>query len=71
MTYNGLINLLTLNSPRPIDTIEVFNMLGQRIIGVDSQNTIQNIDMSNVQSGAYIVMVSIGDQTKAIRVIKQ
>jgi hypothetical protein len=46
-------------------------MLGQRIIAVDSQNTIQNIDMSNVQAGAYIVKVSIGDQTKAIRVIKE
>lgn len=68
---NPVKDVLTLDSPRPIDNVEIFNMLGQRIIAVDSQNTIQNIDMSNVQAGAYIVKVSIGDQTKAIRVIKE
>ncbi|WP_299335587.1 T9SS type A sorting domain-containing protein [uncultured Psychroserpens sp.] len=68
---NPVKDVLTLDSPRAIDSVEIFNMLGQRIIAVDSQNTIQNIDMSNIQSGAYIVKVSIGDQTKAIRVIKE
>ncbi|MCK8481120.1 T9SS type A sorting domain-containing protein [Psychroserpens algicola] len=68
---NPVKDVLTLNSPRAIDNVEVFNVLGQRIIAIDSQNTIQNIDMSNVQSGAYLVKVSIGNQTKTIRVLKQ
>ncbi|WP_298903936.1 T9SS type A sorting domain-containing protein [uncultured Psychroserpens sp.] len=68
---NPVKDVLTLDSPKTIDKIEVFNVLGQRIIAIDSQNTIQNIDMSNLQSGAYIVKVSIETQTKAIRVLKE
>lgn len=68
---NPVKDVLTLESPRSIDKIEVFNVLGQRIVAIDSQNTIQNIDMSNVQAGAYFVKVSIGDQIKTIRVIKE
>ncbi|WP_298899029.1 T9SS type A sorting domain-containing protein [uncultured Psychroserpens sp.] len=69
---NPVKDVLALDSPnRAIDKIEVFNVLGQRIIAIDSQNTIQNIDMSNLQSGAYIVKVSIESQTKAIRVLKE
>nr|WP_321236558.1 T9SS type A sorting domain-containing protein [uncultured Psychroserpens sp.] len=68
---NPVKDVLTLESPRAIDSIEVFNVLGQRIMAIDSQNTIQNIDISNVQSGAYFVKVSIGNQTKTIRVLKE
>ncbi|MEM5566441.1 T9SS type A sorting domain-containing protein [Psychroserpens sp. AS72] len=76
-TFNGFTyypnpvkDVLTLESPNTIDKIEVFNILGQRIVAIDSQNTIQNIDMSNVQAGAYFVKVSIGNQIKTLRVIK-
>ncbi|WP_040279980.1 T9SS type A sorting domain-containing protein [Psychroserpens damuponensis] len=62
---------LTLESPNTIDSIEVFNILGQRIVAIDSGNTIQNIDMSEVQAGAYFVKVSIGNQIKTLRIIKE
>ncbi|MDG5491715.1 T9SS type A sorting domain-containing protein [Psychroserpens sp. SPM9] len=68
---NPIKDVLTLESARTIDKIEVFNVLGQRIVAIDSQNTIQNIDMSNVQAGAYFVKVSIENQIKTIRVIKE
>ncbi len=68
---NPVKDVLLLESPTAIDSIEVFNVLGQPIIAIDSQNTIQNIDMSNVQSGVYLVKVFIGNQTKTIRVLKE
>ena len=68
---NPIKDVLTLESPNAIDKIEVFNILGQRIVAIDSQNTIQNIDMYNVQVGAYFVKGSIGNQIKIIRVIKE
>lgn len=77
-TFNGFTyypnpvkDVLSLESPRAIDSVEVFNVLGQRIVALDSQNTIQNVDMSNLQSGMYLVKVSIGTQTKTIRVLKE
>ena len=67
---NPVKDVLTLESPMTIDSIEILNVLGQRIMTIESQNTTQNIDMSNVQSGAYFVKVSIGNQTKTIRILK-
>jgi hypothetical protein len=77
-TFNGFAyypnpvkDVLTLESPNTIDNVEVFNVLGQRIVAIDNQNTIQNIDLSNEQAGAYFVKVSIGNQIKTLRVIKE
>ncbi|MFD2918061.1 T9SS type A sorting domain-containing protein [Psychroserpens luteus] len=62
---------MTIKSSRAIDKVEVFNVLGQGIICKDGQNTIQNIDISNVQVGVYIIRIYIENQTNTIRVIKQ
>ncbi|MCD2259267.1 FG-GAP-like repeat-containing protein [Psychroserpens luteolus] len=68
---NPVTNLLKLESTEVIDTIEVFTVLGQRIVSIDGQHAIQNIDMSNLQSGTYILKVFIKNQTKVIQVLKQ
>ncbi|MFT5846424.1 MAG: hypothetical protein ACJARX_000111 [Psychroserpens sp.] len=68
---NPVKDVLTLESPMAIYNIEVFNIVGQRIVAAKGGNTIQNIDMSNVQAGAYFVKVSIGNQIKILRVIKE
>nr|WP_321224583.1 T9SS type A sorting domain-containing protein [uncultured Psychroserpens sp.] len=68
---NPINDVLTLESQNPIDRIEVFNVLGQRIVVINSANTIQNIDLSSIQTGAYFVKVSIKNQVKTIRVIKE
>ncbi|WP_456440987.1 FG-GAP-like repeat-containing protein [Psychroserpens sp.] len=68
---NPVKDVLTIKFRKPMNSIEVFNFLGQRIVTIDSQNTIQNIDMSNLQVGVYLVKVAIGNQTKTIRVLKE
>ncbi|MEM5566492.1 T9SS type A sorting domain-containing protein [Psychroserpens sp. AS72] len=68
---NPVKDILKIKSSRAIDKVEVFNVLGQGIISIDLQNTIQNIDMSNVQVGVYFIIISIENQTNTIRVIKQ
>ena len=67
---NPIKDVLTLKSPRAIDKVDVFNVLGQRMVSINSQNNVQNIDLSNVQVGVYFVRISIDNQIKTIRVIK-
>lgn len=67
---NPVKGTLNFNTNVSIEKVSVFNMLGQRIINLTETN-IQNIDMSSLQAGAYIVQVSINNQTKTIHVIKE
>ncbi|MEZ4856538.1 MAG: choice-of-anchor J domain-containing protein [Gelidibacter sp.] len=68
---NPVKETLTLNSPKGIDAVTIFNIIGQRIVNINSNATVQNIDMSTLQAGTYIVKVKIDDQTKIIRVVKE
>ena len=67
---NPVKDVLTLNSPIGIDNVSVYNIVGQRIMGINDSN-IQNVDMSALQSGVYLVKVSIDGQTKTLRLVKQ
>ncbi|MFD2543788.1 T9SS type A sorting domain-containing protein [Lacinutrix gracilariae] len=67
---NPVKGTLNFNTNVSIEKVSVFNMLGQRVINLTETN-IQNIDMSSLQVGAYIVQVSINNQTKTIHVIKE
>jgi len=67
---NPVNNTLTLNAQKEISNVAVFNMLGQQVIRT-APNAVSNVvDMSNLQSGAYFVQVTIGQAIETVRVIK-
>ncbi|WP_452221021.1 T9SS type A sorting domain-containing protein [Lacinutrix salivirga] len=67
---NPVNNTLSLQSQKEISNVAVFNMLGQEVLR-NAPNTVNNdVDMSNLQSGAYFVQVTISGTTETIRVIK-
>ena len=54
-----------------ISTVEVFNLVGQRV-GVKVINAAEGqIDMSNLASGTYVVKITSENQVKTFKVIKQ
>ena len=68
---NPVTNVLNLSYSSEIASVEVFNMLGQKVL-VKELNVAQGqIDMSNLNSGNYLVKVTADGQTKTIKVIKQ
>ncbi|WP_040281203.1 T9SS type A sorting domain-containing protein [Psychroserpens damuponensis] len=70
-SYNKDTNNLTLNSSLPLSSIEVFNILGQRVINQSLSQSNEVIGMSNLQDGMYIAKVSVKGQTQTIKIIKQ
>lgn len=68
---NPVKDVLTLKSPISIDNVSVYNIVGQQIININDAKALHNIDMSNFQSGTYIVKVSANNQIKTIRVLKE
>ncbi|WP_162182445.1 T9SS type A sorting domain-containing protein [Lacinutrix jangbogonensis] len=67
---NPVKNTLTLNAQQAITNVAVFNMLGQEVIRTAPNAVSNNVDMSNLQSGAYFVQVTVGTAVETVRVIK-
>ncbi|WP_034058066.1 T9SS type A sorting domain-containing protein [Lacinutrix jangbogonensis] len=67
---NPVKNTLTLNAQQAITNVAVFNMLGQEVIRAVPNAVSNDVDMSNLQSGAYFVQVTVGAVVETVRVIK-
>ena len=68
---NPVKDILTLEYSSDITSVTVFNLLGQQVISRSLNATSTNIDMSQLNAGAYLVSVKMGDVEKTIKVVKQ
>lgn len=69
---NPIENKLMLNSASGnIERIVMFNTLGQEVMQVQPNALASDLDMSTLQTGTYFVQVTIANETKTIRVLKQ
>ena len=68
---NPVKNTLTLNAQNNIDNVLMYNMLGQEVLRATPNAVNSELNMSNLQDGAYFVKVTIANVTKTIKVIKQ
>ena len=68
---NPVENQLNLSAQENIQTVEIFNLLGQSVAKSSPDALNSTMDMSNLNAGVYLVNVTINNQTGAYRVIKQ
>jgi len=67
---NPVNDMLTIKAQASIDSITVYNMLGQAVVRSTPNTTDSTLDMSALQAGAYFVQVSINNTLKTVRVVK-
>ena len=67
---NPVNNILTIKAQASIDSITVYNMLGQAVVTSTPNTNNSTVDMSALQTGAYFVQVSINNTLNTVRVIK-
>jgi len=67
---NPVNNILTIKAQAAIDSITVYNMLGQTVVTSTPNTNNSTVDMSALQTGAYFVQVSINNTLNTVRVIK-
>jgi hypothetical protein len=67
-TFNQTTKILKVEAQNALNTVSVFNILGQEILIQRLNNSIEELDMSKLQSGLYIVKIS--DNTNANKTIK-
>ncbi|WP_417369016.1 T9SS type A sorting domain-containing protein [Flavobacterium beibuense] len=68
---NPVSNILTLSNANTISNVEVYNLLGQKVVANNFSNTEIQIDLSNLETGIYMVKVSSQETQKTIRIQKQ
>ena len=68
---NPVNDVLTIKAQKVVEDITVFNMLGQ-VVKQQTPNTMDcTVDLSAMQSGAYFVKVSIGNNVETVRILKK
>lgn len=68
---NPVKDILNLTYTENISNVEVFNLIGQRVMTKTVNATASQLDMSDLASGSYLVKVTANNQVKTIKVIKQ
>jgi len=61
---------LTLKAQESIDSIAIFNMLGQQVYNANVNSTQTSIDMTNMANGTYIVKAIVGGVEGTVKVIR-
>lgn len=68
---NPVKNSLSLSYSSEINTVEVFNLLGQKVLYKNIDLTTAELDMSSIPSGNYLVKVYIGENIETIKIVKE
>ena len=67
---NPVKDYLYLSSQATVDLVEVYDILGHNIMSINPNAISPKVDMSNLASGTYLVKVTIGNQSKTMKIIK-
>lgn len=68
---NPVKNFLDLSYTKEISEVAIFNLIGQKVLSATVNATEGQIDMSDFAQGTYLVKVTVDNQVKTIKVIKQ
>lgn len=68
---NPVTDELHLSATGPIDTIVIYNMLGQILHAETHLNSDAGVDVSHLKAGAYIIKATINGQLGSYKFIKQ
>jgi hypothetical protein len=70
--YNKTTDILKLESSvLVLDSINIYNLLGQNVISETLSNFNEDINLTSLSDGVYIAKIKIGDGEKTLRILKQ
>lgn len=64
-------NELQLRAGFPIQSVQLYNVLGQEVINTQPDTRTANIEISALNQGVYIARVSVEGQTKSFKIVKR
>lgn len=71
LTFVSNNEILTLRNSFPLESVQLFNVLGQEVISQKLSNTVETVKISALNSGVYIARVTADGQIKTIKIVKR
>ena len=68
---NPVSSNLTISNSFPIQSIEIYNLLGQRLINENHDETEVKVNVSNLPSAIYLVKIKSENQTREFKIVKE
>lgn len=68
---NPTSELVTISSKVPIDSIVVFNQLGQNVLQIDDFKNLSQVNTSRLPIGTYFIKISIEGESKIFKLNKE
>ena len=68
---NPIDGIIHISSPENIQLVEVINILGEKVMGLQNPNTLSGIDLSKLFSGTYYIRITLESQVISKLVIRK
>ena len=69
---NPIKDNVKINTSLTIDSVEIHNQLGQRVMDIKGNTLIDNtIDVSSLNTGVYFLSISAEGKSQSIKIIKE
>lgn len=71
--FNYFVNegTLSMSAAVAMDSVELYNVLGQAVVSQTLSNTTEAVNISSLSAGVYIAKVSIDGATKSFKIVKK
>jgi len=70
MYPNPASDVLNISAQSTINTVEIFNVLGQKVITMQVENTSAEINVSNLNAGIYLIKYEINNSISTKKFVK-
>jgi hypothetical protein len=70
MYPNPASDVLNISAQNTINTVEIYNVLGQKVISMQVENTSAEINVSNLNAGIYLIKYEINNSTSTKKFVK-
>ena len=70
MYPNPAIDILNISAQSTINNIEIYNVLGQTVMRMSVEDTSAEINVSNLNSGIYLIKYEINNRTSTKKFVK-
>ena len=67
---NPTSSVITLKADSNIENAEIYNLLGQKVLGQKIDSPLSEINLSGLSTGTYVLKVTIGNETGSYKIIK-
>ena len=70
MYPNPASDVLNISAQNTINTVEIYNVLGQKVIRMNVEDTSAEINVSNLNAGIYLIKYEINNRTSTKKFVK-